>query len=72
MKKAIALTLAVVFSLGAVLCLPQTSFAHSDQCYDDWQSCRQRAHEADVGWVKMTLMLTICDIAWGKCQIFCN
>jgi hypothetical protein len=72
MKKAIALTLAVVFFLCAFLWLPRASFAHADHCYDDWQTCRQRAFEADEGVVRTTLMLTVCDIAWGKCQIFGN
>jgi hypothetical protein len=69
MRKAIALTLAAVFFLCAFLWFPQASFAHSDHCYNDWHSCRQRSFEADEGWIRTTLMLTVCDIAWGKCQI---
>ncbi len=43
--------------------------SHADYCYDEWERCRERAFEADVGWIKMTLMLTTCDIALGKCLL---
>jgi hypothetical protein len=69
MKKAIASTLAVVFFLIVFLWLPAVSTAHASHCYDDWEVCRSRALESSAGMVKTTLMLTVCDIAWGKCQI---
>ncbi len=67
MKKAVALTLAAALFLGVFLFLPRASFADADDCYDYWERCRARAFEADVGWVKTTLMLTMCDIALGRC-----
>ncbi|MEW5901834.1 MAG: hypothetical protein AB1715_10265 [Acidobacteriota bacterium] len=71
MKKAIALTLAAVFFLSAILLLVQVSSAktRSEICYDDWEACRTRAFEADEGWLRTTLMLTVCDLALGKCVL---
>lgn len=67
MKKAVALALAAVFFLSVFLFLPRASFADADACYDYWERCRARAFQADVGWVKTTLLLTMCDIALGRC-----
>ncbi len=67
MKKAVALTLAAAFFLGVFLFLPRASFADADSCYDYWERCRIRAFAADVGWIKTTLMLTMCDIGLGRC-----
>lgn len=69
MKRVIALTLAVVFFLGAFLWFPRASCAHASHCNADWQYCRQYALGSDEGWVRTTLMLTVCDVAWGKCQL---
>ncbi len=69
MKRAIALTLAVVFFLGAFLWFPRASCAHSGHCFNDWEVCRQRAFGSDEGVLRTTLLLTVCDIAWGKCQL---
>lgn len=68
MKKAIVLTLAVVLMLSSVLFLPQSSLAE-DACTTRWNECRESAMGADVGWIRTTIMLTICDLAWGKCQL---
>jgi len=69
MKRAIALTLAVVLFLSVFLWVPQLSSARAraDICYDDWESCRSRAFQSDEGIVKTTLWLTVCDFALGKC-----
>jgi hypothetical protein len=71
MKRAIALTLAVLCFLSAFLWLPQPSSARTraDICYDDWETCRSRAFESDEGIVKTTLWLTVCDLALGKCVL---
>lgn len=70
MKKAIALTLAVAFFLCAFLWFPRPSFADADRCYNNWDRCRQRAFEADEGWFRTTIMLTVCDVGWGRCILF--
>ncbi|OGD38063.1 MAG: hypothetical protein A2V45_00050 [Candidatus Aminicenantes bacterium RBG_19FT_COMBO_58_17] len=71
MKRAIALTLAVVFFLSVFLWLPQSSSARAraDICYDDWEACRSRAFQSDEGIIKTTLWLTVCDLALGKCVL---
>ena len=69
MKRAIALTLAVVFFLGALLWFPGASNAHAGHCFGDWDVCRQRAFASDEGVVRTTILLTVCDIALGKCLL---
>jgi hypothetical protein len=71
MKRAIAVSLALVFFLSAFLWLPQSAKAvtHSDMCYDDWESCRTRALQSDEGIIRTTLWLTVCDVALGKCLL---
>ena len=70
MKKAVALTLAAVLFLSVFFFLPRVSFADADGCYNFWERCRERAFEADTGWIKTTLMLTVCDIALGRCVFY--
>ena len=69
MKKAIVVTLAVVFFLSAFLFFPASSTANTpaDDCYDSWEVCRNRALESDQGWFRTAIMLTTCDLALGKC-----
>jgi hypothetical protein len=71
MKRAIALTLAVVFFLSVFLWLPQSSSARlpADMCFDDWGACRSRAMQSDEGFIKTTLWLTVCDLGLGRCLL---
>jgi len=71
MKRAIALTLAAVFFLSAFLWLPQPSAAITlaDICYDNWGACRVRAFASDEGIVRTVLLLTVCDVALGRCLL---
>jgi len=71
MKRAIALTLAVMFFLSAFIWIPQSSSARqpADLCYDDWEACRSRAFESEQGIIRTTLWLTVCDFALGKCLL---
>lgn len=41
--------------------------SHADHCFDEWERCRERAFASDAGWIKTTLMLTVCDVALLKC-----
>jgi hypothetical protein len=72
MKKAIVLTLAVVFFLSAFLALPERAAANTpaDNCYDSWEACRARALDSDSGWFREAIMLTVCDLALGKCLLW--
>jgi len=70
MKKAIALALAAGLFLGIFLFLPRASFADADYCYDNWERCRHRAFESNEGWFRKAIMLTVCDLALGRCLLF--
>jgi hypothetical protein len=63
------LALAIVFFLGVFLWFPRASFAHAGHCFDDWQTCRTRALQTDDGWIRTTLILTVCDVSLGKCLL---
>jgi hypothetical protein len=71
MKRAIALTLAVVSFLSVFLWLPRSAAASVpvDVCYNDWEGCRIRAFAADEGIIRTTLWLTVCDVGLGKCLL---
>jgi hypothetical protein len=70
MKKAIALTLSVIFILSVFLFFPKRSEAEgADWCWDNWERCRERAFAADMGVLRMTLALSACDIGLGKCLV---
>lgn len=71
MKKAIASTLATIFLLSAVLFFPIASAAvvRADVCWDNWEACRIRSFQADMGVIRTTVALTVCDIGLGKCLL---
>jgi len=70
MRQVIGVALLVLLVAGLlVLPLVVAAQSNSDHCYDEWERCRERAFESDAGWFKTTLMLTICDIALGKCLL---
>jgi hypothetical protein len=70
MRQVMVVALLVLLAVGLlVLPLVVAAQSHSDYCYDEWERCRERAFESDAGWFKTALMLTICDIALGKCLL---
>ncbi len=71
MKKAIALTLAVVIVVSAILFFPRASAAAlpAYACWDNWDVCRVRSFQADEGIIRTTVMLTVCDVGLGKCLL---
>ncbi len=71
MKKAIALTLAVISVFSAILFFPKVSAAAlpAGACYDNWEVCRMRAFQADEGTLRTTVILTVCDVGLGKCLL---
>lgn len=70
MRQKVGLALLTLLVVG-LLVMPflVAAQSHSDYCFDEWERCRERAFAADVGWIKTTLMLTLCDIALGKCLL---
>jgi hypothetical protein len=71
MKKAIASLLATVFLLSAVLLFPLATSAAvpANVCWDNWEVCRARAFQADMGVIRTTIALTVCDVGLGKCLL---
>jgi hypothetical protein len=71
MKKAIASTLATVCLLSAVLVFPIASAGavRADACWDNWEVCRIRTFQADMGVIRTTVALTVCDVGLGKCLL---
>ena len=68
MKKLTALALAGFVLLGAIFLGPPPSFGHDvEECYSDYQKCREYAFMLDESWIKVMLALTVCDIMLGKC-----
>jgi hypothetical protein len=68
MKKALLLALAGLILVSSALFFPLAVSAHDvNECYRDHQVCRERALNMDASWTKIALLLTVCDIALGKC-----
>lgn len=74
MKKAVALTLSALFIISIFLFIPRTSQAatDADTCWNNWERCRTRALESDLGTVRTTLALTVCDVALARCLLMAN
>ena len=68
MKKPTCLALAGLVLISAVLLFP-TAAAGVDieKCYQDHLKCRESALNLDAPWYKVTLILTVCDLALAKC-----
>ena len=70
MKKMVAVGLTALFLLGAVVFFPTPADAREiAKCYSNLSSCRHNANVSGDGWFRTTLMLTVCDIAFGKCVL---
>ncbi len=71
MKKAIVLTLAAMFVLSAFL-WPSRAAANTPagDCFDSYEECRARALDSNQGWFRVAIMLTVCDLALGRCLLF--
>ncbi len=70
MKKFVALALAGMIMLSVVFFFPRAAEARdSAACYGNYGTCRNNAFGLDVGWVRMTLLLTVCDLGLGRCLL---
>jgi len=70
MKKLAALTLAGLVIVSAALYFPMSLAAHDvNECYKDHLDCRVNALNLDAPWYKVMLILTVCDVALGKCAL---
>ena len=70
MKKAIALALAGLVMFSVVCFFPQAAEARDCvECYRNHGACRVNAFNAQMGWFRMSLLLTVCDVALGRCLL---
>jgi hypothetical protein len=70
MKKLAVLTLAGLVLVSAALFFPTSLAARNvNECYRDHQDCRENAFNLDAPWYKVMLILTVCDVALGKCAL---
>ena len=70
MKKLATLALAGLVLVSASLIFPAALAAHDvNECFRDHQDCRVNALNLDAPWYKVMLILTVCDIALGKCAL---
>jgi len=74
MKRTVSFVLALLVLASAAAFFPSQAGAavSVDGCYGNYSRCRQLALGSDVGWFKMTLMLTGCDLAFGVCLYNAN
>jgi hypothetical protein len=70
MKKLAALALAGVVLAAATLTF-STALDVNDQrlCNKNHVECREYVIELDEPWYKVMVLLTACDIAFGKCML---
>lgn len=70
MKKLAVLALAGLVLVSAALFFPTSLAAHDvNECFGNHQDCRENAFNLDASWFKVMLILTVCDIALGKCAL---
>ncbi len=68
MKRFVALALTGLLLVAALVLMPIKAAAHDvAECYKDHAACRAQALEMNASWFKIALVLTVCDIALGKC-----
>ena len=70
MKKLAVLALAGLVLVSAAFFFPTSLAAHDvNECFTNHQDCRENALNMDAPWFKVMLILTVCDIALGKCAL---
>ena len=70
MKKIVALALTGLIVLSVFCFFPRAAEGRDVAgCYRNHTDCRSGAFEAGFGWVRTTLLLTVCDVALGRCLL---
>ena len=70
MKKLAVFALAGLVLVSAALYFPTSLAAHDiNECYRNHLDCRVNALNMDAPWYKVMLILTVCDVALGKCAL---
>jgi hypothetical protein len=68
MKRFVALALTGLLLVAALVLVPAKAAARDvNECYKNHEACRAQALEMNASWVKIALVLTVCDLALGKC-----
>lgn len=65
MKKLLILSLAGLILVTAAA----PAVNNQDECNKNHRKCREYALNLDEPWYKVAVMLTACDIAFGKCMM---
>jgi hypothetical protein len=70
MKKPFALALAGLVALSMFFFYPGAVEARDTAiCFGNYNTCRSNAFAMDASWVKVTLVLTVCDLGLGRCLL---
>lgn len=72
MRKLIALVLVGLLLVSVFFLSPKAANAKVediDECYDEYDRCWERAVNGPYGKIKTTLMLTLCDVVLGVCEV---
>ncbi len=72
MKKLAVMALAGLMLGGAALTLPAAADADLNdqaQCNRNHELCREYTLNLDAPWYKVMVLLTVCDVAFGKCML---
>jgi hypothetical protein len=70
MKKLAVFALAGLILVSAALpCLGALDVNDQTDCNKNHQKCREYALNVDAPWYKVMVLLTVCDIAFGKCSL---
>jgi hypothetical protein len=70
MKKLAVLTLTGLVLAGAALTFSMAPDVNDQaQCNRNHLLCREYALDHDAPWYKVMILLTTCDIAFGKCSL---
>jgi hypothetical protein len=70
MKRIVAIALVGLVLFSVVCFFPRAADARdSAECYRNHSTCRAGAFGMDVGWIRTTLLLTVCDVGLGRCLL---
>jgi hypothetical protein len=70
MKKLAVLTLAGLVLMGAALTFSMAPDVYDQAlCNRNHRLCREYTMELDAPWYKIMVLLTSCDVAFGKCML---
>lgn len=70
MKKLTVLALAGLVLVSATVFSPAAAAVNNQtDCNRNHQSCREYTLDLDAPWYKVMVLLTVCDLAFGKCAL---